>query len=78
MKDTWCIKPGHAQPGGPLAFPDELVRRLVLLFSEPGDVVLDPYAGTGTTGRVGHALDRQAWLIEREPTYWANLEVLAA
>jgi DNA methylase len=76
-KDTWLIGPGHARPGGPLAFPDELVRHLVDLFSEPGDVVLDPYAGTGTTARVSLAMGREAWLIEREESYLPALEALA-
>src|SRR5207244_10351631 len=78
LKDSWCIGPGRAQPGGPLAFPDEIVRRLVELFSEPGDVILDPYAGTGTVGRVARGLGRAVWLIEREPSYWPDLEALAA
>jgi hypothetical protein len=37
-------------------------------------VVLDPFAGTGTTGRVALALGRRAGLIEREPAYWPPLE----
>jgi DNA modification methylase len=77
-KDLWPIGPGHARPGGPLAFPDELVRRLVLLFSGLGDVVLDPFAGTGTTGRLARELGRGAWLVEREPAYWPDLERLQA
>src|SRR5262249_59390299 len=39
-----------------------------------GEVVLDPFAGTGTTGRVALAFGRRAWLIEREPAYWPRLE----
>lgn len=34
----------------PAPFPVELPRRLVLLYSEPGGVVLDPFMGTGSTG----------------------------
>ena len=30
-------------------FPEELVRRVLLMFSYRGDVVLDPFMGTGTT-----------------------------
>ncbi len=78
LKDTWTIGPGRAQPGDPLAFPDELVRRLIELFSAPDDVVLDPYAGTGAVGRVARELGRAAWLIEREASYWPDLEALAA
>lgn len=76
LKDTWPLPPGRAGDGEPLAFPDELVRRLVLLFSEPGDVVLDPFAGTGTVGKVAVRLGRLAWLIERQPCYWPRLEAI--
>ncbi len=74
LKDVWPLPPGRGKRGEALAFPDELVRRLVELFSAPGDVVLDPFAGTGTTGRVALALGRQAWLIEKAPAYWTILE----
>ena len=38
----------------------------------PGDVVLDPFAGTGTTGRVALGLGRRAWLTEKAPTCWTK------
>lgn len=75
-KDVWSIRPGQAKAGEPLAFPDELVTRLVKLFSNPGDVVLDPFAGTGQTAKVAQLLSREAWLIEREPSYWPRLEAV--
>jgi modification methylase len=75
LKDVWLLPPGRARQGHPLAFPDELVRRLVLLYSCPGDVVLDPFAGTGTVGRVAGKLGRRAWSVEREPAYWPLIEV---
>jgi hypothetical protein len=59
LKDVWLMPPG---------------RRLVLLYSCPGDVVLDPFAGTGTVGRVARQHDRRAWLIERELSYWPLIE----
>jgi len=60
LKDTWLLPPGRGKRGHPLAFPDELVTRLVLLYSAPGDIVLDPFAGTCTTVRVAHGLGRRA------------------
>lgn len=75
-KDVWPIRPGRAKSGEPLAFPDELVSRLVKLYSNAGDVVLDPFAGQGTTARMARLLGREAWLIEREPTYWPRLEAV--
>ncbi|HOA52385.1 MAG TPA: site-specific DNA-methyltransferase, partial [Thermogutta sp.] len=46
-----------------------LVRRCILLGSRPGDLVLDPFSGSGTTGVVAAELRRQAVLIELNPGY---------
>jgi len=44
VKSNHCEKTDH-----PCQFPVELAERLVLMLSNPGDVVLDPYMGSGTT-----------------------------
>ena len=46
--------------GHPAPFPEELPRRLIKLFSWPGDTVLDPMVGSGTTCRVAHRHGRCA------------------
>lgn len=43
---------------GGAVFPEELVRRFLKIYSSPGDVVLDPFLGTGTTMRVAFEQDR--------------------
>lgn len=43
---------------GIAAFPEELVRRLILLFSHKGETVLDPFLGSGTTMKVARLLGR--------------------
>lgn len=49
--------------------PEALLYRVILASSNPGDVVLDPFFGTGTTGAVAKKLHRH-WLgIEREADY---------
>ena len=42
----------------PCPFPEEIPHRLILLYSHPGDVVLDPFLGSGQTTKVAHALGR--------------------
>ena len=54
--------------------PEALLERVVLATSKPGDVVLDPFAGTGTTGVVAQRLERRWVMIEREPAYRALIE----
>lgn len=49
--------------------PEALLYRVLSASSHPGDVVLDPFFGTGTTGAAAHRL-RRHWIgIERDPAY---------
>lgn len=58
--DVWHFGPGQAgrARGHAAPFPDELPRRAILASTAPGDVVLDPFAGSGTTPRVAAQLGR--------------------
>jgi len=49
--------------------PEALLYRVILATSNPGDVVLDPFFGTGTTGAVAKKLHRHWIGIERDPAY---------
>jgi modification methylase len=53
----------------PTQKPEALVARVILAASRPGDVVLDPFFGTGTTGAVAKRLGRSFIGIEREKNY---------
>lgn len=54
----WHFPPGGSGPAHLAPFPDELVRRCVLPTTLPGDVVFDPFDGSGTTRRVAAELGR--------------------
>lgn len=49
--------------------PEALLYRVILSSSNPGDTVLDPFFGTGTTGAVARKLGRNFVGIERDPLY---------
>ena len=49
--------------------PEELLKRIILATSKEGDVVLDPFFGSGTTGAVAKLLNRNFIGIEREEKY---------
>ncbi len=49
--------------------PEALLERIIRASSHPGDVVLDPFFGSGTTGAVARRLGRHYVGIEREPEY---------
>lgn len=53
----------------PTQKPEGLLHRIILASSKPGDIILDPFFGTGTTGAVAKKLGR-TWIgIERETSY---------
>lgn len=54
----------------PTEKPVGLLRYLVALFSRPGDVVLDPFGGSGSTGVAAVSLGRSVVLIEREDDFF--------
>lgn len=51
--------------------PITLMKRLVSLFTDEGETILDPFAGSGTTGAAAAMLGRKAILIEQSPEYCA-------
>ena len=53
----------------PTQKPEALLARVLLSSSKPGDVVLDPFFGTGTTGAVAKRLGRRFVGVEREQAY---------
>jgi modification methylase len=53
----------------PTQKPEALVARVILSSTKPGDVVLDPFFGSGTTGAVAKRLGRHFVGIEREQSY---------
>lgn len=63
------LKDGAGAKVHPTQKPEALLARVLLSASNPGDVVLDPFFGTGTTGAVAKALGRRFIGIERETIY---------
>jgi modification methylase len=53
----------------PTQKPEALLARVVLASSRPGDLVLDPFCGTGTTGAIAKRLGRQFIGVERDQAY---------
>ena len=56
------------------AKPVDLVRYLVLLLTRPGNLILEPYAGSGTTLLAAYRLGRRSLGIEASPKSWAILQ----
>lgn len=68
-RSVWDI-PTEAFPGAHFAtFPRALVRPCILAGSKPGDLVLDPFGGSGTTAAVAQELSRRWVICELNPEY---------
>lgn len=53
----------------PTQKPEALLHRVLMLCSQPGDLVVDPFFGVGTTPAVAKRLGRRFWGCERESAY---------
>ena len=71
LRNYWLLGPDTSGTPHPAVFPKELARRCILLGSRPGDLILDPFSGSGTTGLVAAELNRRAVLIELNEEYAA-------
>lgn len=70
INSIWEMQPAKAKSEGhPAPFPIELPKRLIKLYSFYEDVVLDPFAGTGTTLKAAIELGRKAIGFELNPDY---------
>ena len=78
MRSDWVIpicnggerlKDDNGDKAHPTQKPEALLHRVLIGTTNPGDVVLDPFFGTGTTGAVAKMLGREFIGIEREETY---------
>ncbi|MFN3837505.1 MAG: DNA-methyltransferase [Brevundimonas sp.] len=76
--DIWAFTQVHGtskeRTAHPCPFPQAMIERIVLACSNSGDVVMDPFGGSGTTGAAAMAHGRSAIIIEREPSYWSIIE----
>ena len=73
MKDVWeaSLTPQREKKYGkhPTQKPEYLLERIVLATSRPGDIVLDPFCGSGTTGVAALRHGRQFIGIDTEAVY---------
>jgi site-specific DNA-methyltransferase (adenine-specific) len=67
MWHTIVSPTGREKTGYPTQKPERLVRRFVQASSRPGDLCLDPFAGSGTLGAVAAALGRRFLLMDSNP-----------
>ena len=87
MRSDWLIplctgaerlKTADGDKAHPTQKPEALLHRVLVASTRPGDVVLDPFFGTGTTGAVAKRLGRRFIGIEREAGYRAAAEARIA
>lgn len=53
----------------PAIFPEKLAYDHIISWSNEGEIILDPFAGSGTVGKIAKQLNRRYILIEKEPKY---------
>lgn len=74
-RNNWWYIPPQKGVGHPAVFPEQLAADHIITWSNPGDTILDPFMGSGTTGVaakklgrnfIGFEIDRQYFEIAKE------------
>lgn len=68
-RGIWDIPSVRKNDSHPAKFPLELAEKVIKLYTEPGDLVLDPFLGSGTTAQAAKKLGRKYIGIELDPKY---------
>jgi site-specific DNA-methyltransferase (adenine-specific) len=80
--DTWYVSrvcgTFHERSEHPCQMPEAVLERIIRVSSQPGDLVLDPFAGSGTTLAVAKRLQRRYLGVELSPAYAAAIETRLA
>ena len=71
--NVWKIDPCYDKVHSAV-FPQELCKRVIKYYSYIGDLVFDPFAGSGTVGRVAKSLDRKFFLTEKDAGYFEYMK----
>lgn len=74
IRSVWTITTRGFPDAHFATFPPDLIKPCVFAGSKSGDLVLDPFAGSGTTGKVAIELGRKAILIEPKDEYVEMIE----
>ena len=69
-KNIWKYGVGGGDTGHPAVFPEKLAHDHIISWSNEGDTVLDPFMGSGTTGKMAKQLGRNFIGIELDETYF--------
>lgn len=68
-RSVWTVPTAPYKEAHFATYPPDLIKPCILAGTKPGDVVLDPFGGSGTTGQVALELGRSAILIELSEEY---------
>ncbi len=71
--NVWKIDPCFDKVHSAI-FPVELCKRVIQYYSYKGDLIFDPFGGSGTVGKTAKALDRFFFLTEQEPKYFEYMQ----
>ncbi|MCL1827015.1 MAG: restriction endonuclease subunit M [Candidatus Cloacimonetes bacterium] len=71
--NVWKIDPCFDKVHSAI-FPVELCQRVIKYYSFKGDLIFDPFGGSGTVGRTAKSLNRLFFLTEKEPIYFEYMK----
>jgi len=73
MSNVWSIKRGKKiSKNHGACFPEELVDKILRNFTKEGDIVYDPFGGSGTTAKVSKILNRK-WIVSEISEYYCDI-----